>query len=157
MTRKCAKCRDQKRWSKAEDVNGDGVLWHWFKHGEALTALAKRCMNQRTRWNGRRYVLVQTGAAHPGTLGMWGQTTLGYGFSASQTAQERGKRVGWPSATTTNTRGGVRRRRVQICDCDLAFGQSSLQLLEQDVELVYCMPQEVLPFSLPRQQTAESI
>lgn len=53
MTRKCAKCRDTKHWTKAENVNGDGVLWHWWRN----TALARRCMKQRTRWNGSRWVL----------------------------------------------------------------------------------------------------
>ena len=54
---RCAKCRDRKHWTKAEDVNGDGVLWHWYKSGRKVTVLAKRCMRQRTRWNGFKWIL----------------------------------------------------------------------------------------------------
>jgi hypothetical protein len=43
---KCAKCRDVKKWSPAEDVNGDGILWHWFLSGSYHTALAKKCMRR---------------------------------------------------------------------------------------------------------------
>jgi hypothetical protein len=49
---KCAKCRDKKKWSPAEYVDGDGVLWHWSLAGVSAddvkrgctTALAKKCM-----------------------------------------------------------------------------------------------------------------
>ena len=52
---KCAKCRDAKKWSPPEDVNGDGVLWHWCLDGVSpedvkrgyTTALAKKCMAQK--------------------------------------------------------------------------------------------------------------
>lgn len=43
--KKCAKCRDVKKWSPAEEFKG--TFWHWRRHGEYLTALAKRCMVKR--------------------------------------------------------------------------------------------------------------
>ena len=50
--RECAKCRDVKKWSPREDVNGDGVFWHWCLEGLSAadiasgctTALAQKCM-----------------------------------------------------------------------------------------------------------------
>ena len=52
---KCACCRDAKEWSPPEDVNGDGVLWHWCLDGISAedvkrgctTALAKKCLAQK--------------------------------------------------------------------------------------------------------------
>ena len=48
----CAKCRDSHKWSPAEDVNGDGKMWHWSLWGLSAddiangytTALAEKCM-----------------------------------------------------------------------------------------------------------------
>lgn len=42
IQRKCAKCRDTKKWSPAEVFKG--IAWHWFLSGGFRTALAKRCM-----------------------------------------------------------------------------------------------------------------
>lgn len=47
--RKCAKCLDRKRWTPAEEFKGQ--WWHWRKYGDAVTALAKRCMKRREERN----------------------------------------------------------------------------------------------------------
>ena len=60
--KKCAKCRDVKKWSPAEDVNDDGVMWHWFIGGLPVedvergitTALAAKC-NKSSSTRGRSY------------------------------------------------------------------------------------------------------
>ncbi len=43
--RKCAKCRDTKQWSRAENVNGDGVLWHWNLKGVSSEDVKRGCTN----------------------------------------------------------------------------------------------------------------